>query len=373
MTPAFRSKGSEYFKARIRHPDGRRKIVGCSTTNRKAADAMWRWAESLFHDNTPVSVRVLDAIFGRRVTLAKAFHRRNDLPGLLETVSDVNVEPMVETWHASKKAGRRGSASADKYLNQVRVFIPEGKPFYRSQFTRQGIVAFLRGLAVEDPTRNRYRAALASFGAFLRDEGVIERNPVDEIKGWGEGDPRTDFYTMDEAVRVVNRIAGLEERAAVALAIGAGVERQVLERIRAQDITLKGNTAEVWADGGKQQWRRRLTRIVPEFAWCIPPIRDVLKNAHPDALIFARVCRDDHRLLDAIGAAAKAAGLRRLTLHDQRHTHAVGMLRAGYTAQVVAHQLGESNANLVHKVYGRYAVDERDYGKQVKDVTSHAT
>ena len=59
----------------------------------------------------------------------------------------------------------------------------------------------------------------------------------------------------------------------------------------------------------------------------------------------------------------KAAKLPRLTLHDQRHTHAVNMLREGYRPEVVAHQLGHSTPALVWKRYGRYTVDPRDYVK----------
>jgi integrase len=57
----------------------------------------------------------------------------------------------------------------------------------------------------------------------------------------------------------------------------------------------------------------------------------------------------------------EAAKVERLTLHDGRHTHAVNLLRAGASPQLVKTHLGHKDTNLVWRVYGNYITDDRDY------------
>jgi integrase len=51
----------------------------------------------------------------------------------------------------------------------------------------------------------------------------------------------------------------------------------------------------------------------------------------------------------------------RLTLHDGRHTHAVNLLQAGASPQLVKMHLGHRDTNLVWRTYGNYMTDDRDY------------
>lgn len=353
MTP-YRQGTSGYWKTRVRHPDGRRIVAGCDTTSKVTAKAMTRWVAQLYDERTPDGLAVLDAIVGRRVTLPAAFDGRFDLPGLLARVRDIDLEPHVARWLAVKQASRKGAASAAKYERQVRRLIPADEPFALSQFSRATIDAHLRGLDVQDPTRNRHRAALASFAKYLVREGVIPQNPVREIEGWSEGEGRLVHYSREQAQTLVGALA--QPYAAIdALMVGAGLEWQAVARLRARDLDLTAGTVQ--AHGGKTRWRNRLCRIVEE--WTIRSIAPALKGKLPDALVFDGIT--EWGALAAHKAAAKAKGLPPSTLHDWRHTHAVLMLRAGYKPTVVAHQLGHRDTSLVWSRYGRFVVDSSDY------------
>lgn len=353
MTP-FRPANSKTWKARIRHPDGRRITAGCDTTSHATALAMWRWAEGLYNDRRAQGVATLDAIVAKRVTLPRAYDMRHDLDALLARVQDVDIEPYVARWHAEKRKARKGGSSAGKYLRQVRTLIPEGQSFPKSRFTAKAIRSHIRGLKIDDATRNRYKAAFSSLAEFLHDEDILPENVVRGSKGWSEGEGRVVYYERDQAQAL---IAALNQpfQAIEALMVGAGFEWQAIARLRARDVDLEAKEAN--AQGGKTQWRNRRCRIVEE--WAIPYIRPALAGKFDNQLVFEGIT--EKRALIAHQNAVRALGLPHSTNHDWRHTHAVLMLRSGYKPTVVAHQLGHRDTSLVWKRYGRFVVDSRDY------------
>jgi integrase len=342
------------FKLKVRLPDGRMKLCGCGTRDEQRYNDIRKWIQQLKHGPVP-RIDVLEAIVLRDVPLPLAYDGRGDLTAVLGMSAVRNIEPLVARWHAEKAASRKGTASADKYERQVRELVPLGKAYLASRFTASEVRGFLRRLTCQDPTRNRYKAALSSFGEYLVDEGVLERNPVRDVRGFSEGQGREEFYEPEEAQAIAERMTDSECAAGFALACN-GLEWQAITRLRLRDVDLtKGS---VFADGGKNRWRRRTVKIV--WPWVLTYLQRVVGGKLPDAVVLPSL-NSDKVLLSAIASAATAAQLRRLTIHDQRHTCAVNMLRAGYRPEVVAHVLGHRDTSLVWKRYGRYVVSDRDY------------
>ena len=354
MTKPFRSPGRNAYKIRVRHPDGRSRVLGCDTTTLATARAIARWVDALYEDRTPIALDALDAIVSKRVTLPRCYDRRHDLTAYLQQTRDVDLSPLVDRWHADKKKSRKGAGSADKYREQVRQLVKAGEPFGQSAFTWRGVLTHLRSLNVQYPTRNRHKAAFSSFAQWLVMEGVLESNPIREIQGWSEGDGRLVYYEREQAKALIE-VLPYPYRAIDALMVGAGLEWQAIERLRVRDVDLAGPTVQ--AHGGKTRWRNRLCRIVEE--WTVPIIREWIRDRLPDARVFEGV--NEWTALKEHKTAAKLKGLPDSTLHDWRHTHAVLMLRDGYKPTVVAHQLGHRDTSLVWKRYGRFLVDSRDY------------
>lgn len=348
----YREPGRSTWKVRLYLPDGRRRTCTLGTDSKPTALAMVRFVEQLRSDRR---WDLLGAIAEGMVTLPFVYDHRQQLEKVVATLDDLDVAPYVAQWHAGKLKAKKGAGSADRYLKQVRRLIPVGKPFPRSRFTRKTIDEHLTGLAVEDPTRNRHRAAFMSFAKYLVRRDVLASNIVRDIEGWSEGDGRIQHYERADAQKL---IAALPQpfQAIEALMVGAGLEWQAIERLRVADVTLSA-TPTVYARGGKSRWRNRLCRIVEP--WTVPYIRPALAGKLPSALVFDGA--DNRRALEQHGKAIAAVKVDASTLHDWRHTHAVLMLRDGYKPTTVAHQLGHRDTTLVWQRYGRFIVDERDY------------
>jgi integrase len=289
---------------------------------------------------------ILDAILAKKITLADAYDAdvRGDLDGVLKTVNDVDLSPLVDEWAKTVNA---------KYVKQVRRLIPEGCRIPRSTFTKGVVSAFLAGLDASGPTKNRYRAALSVFAGWLVERDILEHNPVRDVRGYKEHDPRDQWMTWSDAQKVAER-APEPYRTIILLMAGTGLEWGVVERLRASDVDLKEGT--IHARGSKTRWRNRIVRAEP-FVWVA--LRRHLDGRIGPALVFDNV--DERVSLFALRDACEAAKIGAHRLHDLRHTYAVNALKAGYKPQVVAHQLGHKDATMVLKVYGRYIPDQNDY------------
>jgi integrase len=64
------------------------------------------------------------------------------------------------------------------------------------------------------------------------------------------------------------------------------------------------------------------------------------------------IWRKDNFMARVFRPAVRRAALKGLTFHDLRHTYASLMVAAGVSAQVIADQLGHSDARLVLQRYG---------------------
>jgi len=347
--------GSPVYRIRIRGK-GWRIVVSTGMRDADGAREVEAFAEQLYNRRR---WDVLDAIKAKQIKLADAYDAdvRGQLDDVLRTINDVDLSPLVTEWAKEANA---------KYVKQVRTFIPEGRRFPRSGFTKAAVKVFLAGLSVSGPTKNRYRAALSVFGRFLCERDILEHNPVRDVSGYQEHDPRDQWMTWADAQKVADR-APEPYRTIVLLMAGTGLEWGAVERLRATDIDLKAET--IHARGSKTRWRNRVVRA-EAFVW--PALKKHFRGLLGPALAFDGIGERAALLVlrDAMGAAKLDAH----RLHDLRHTYAVNALRAGLKPQVVAHQLGHKDATMVLKVYGRYIPDESDYQSQARaQATSRKT
>jgi integrase len=291
----------------------------------------------------------LDLIIARALSISDAYdaHEAGELADVVARLKaaqqDVDLEPLVTEW------AERANA---KYVKQVRTLIIAGKPFPASRFSRSEVSRFLAGLKVADPTRNRYRAALSVFARWLVEREVLDFNPVRDVRGFKERDPRDKWLDPFDAERLVYA-AHMPYRAIFALLYYSGVEIGAALKLTASDL---GTDGTVHVRGAKTRWRNRIIRV-PTWVW------ELLPRAMPGRPLFPGITYD--MVYDAHKAALEALGLSGYTMHDARHSYAVNALRRGLSPQVVAHQLGHRDASMVLRVYGRFIPQAEDYEPKV--------
>lgn len=337
----FRQKAGHSYKVRVSHgtksatlttgtPD--RVTAGHVVAFVKVMKARRRWD-------------VIDALLAKRVALPLAYdaYESGTLDTLLKELSSPDLDPLVTEW--SKDAN-------PKYVKQVRTLIKKGVAFSASRFTRSTISNHLASLKVSGSTRNRYRAALSVVGRWFVEREAIEANPVRDVRAAKSNAPRDLYHERADAIALVKQLPAPFN--AIEALMANGLERQVIARMSRKDVNLDRLTID--AHGSKTPHRNRVVRITE--AWTVPTIKAHLATLMPNAPVLT--VRLD-RVLDTHKRACRALKIPVTTLHDWRHTYAVNSLRDGMMAETVARQLGHRDAGLVHKIYGRFIVDERDY------------
>lgn len=347
MSP-FRSEGRQAWKVRLSLPDGRDRVCGTDTYSERTAKDMETWARGL-RRGSERRMDVYTAIVDGRVPLSVAYDHRGDLNALMDSLSDVNIEPFVAAWCSWKSGAKKGAGAATKYEKQVRTLVRAGVPFVRSRFTTRAIRKHLAALDCDDATRNHYKAAFSSFARYLVDHDVIDRNVVRDIPGWPKGEPRQTWYEMNDAKRV---IAALPQSIAAMEAVmcGACLEWGAITRLTVRDVDRELGT--IFARGTKRAWRARACKVLEIFEWCWAYIEPALVGKLPSALVFPDA--DGRRVGEVHHAVVEALGLEDSTLHDWRHTHIVLALKAGYPPIPLARQAGHKDAHLIWTVYGRH-------------------
>lgn len=257
------------------------------------------------------------------------------------------------------------------YARQLAVLYPDDQPLTVATFTRKEVVARLKTLPVQRPTKNRYKAAASSFANHLVDAELLEFNFVRTIKGFKENPARVVYYTHDDAKTLIGALAQPYAGAA-AFALAFGAEWCAIRDLEVGDLRLTENPVTARVRGAKREWRDRTVPLVPQLAWTLTYLTPLLKDKTPAVRVFAGL--REWELLRAQQATAKArkivaqgeAKFSPHDLHDWRHTHAVILLRAGYDEQIAAAHLGHKNTDLIRKRYGIYVPDRFDYAKQAR-------
>lgn len=349
----FKAKNAHTFKLRVTLEDRRSAICSTGTTERRVANdveamvkrfkARRRWD-------------VLESIVLKQVTLAAVYdaEQAGTLETLMAELKDVDLDPLVKDWAVRANA---------KYVRQVRRLIPEGERFVVSRFRRKVISTFLAGLDCDSPTKNRYRAALSVFAKWLVEREVLESNPVRDVAMYPENDPRMVWMTWKDAQRVANA-SHAPFRNLFAIMAATGIELAPALALTTADLDAVEKT--IHAHGTKKSWRNRVVRYE---SWAEVYVH-FLGSGIGARPLFPNITGDE--ALDVFKDAQKAVGLSGHRLHDLRHTYAVNALKKGYSEQVVAHQLGHKNTNMVRKVYGRFVPDASDYQVSATDSATNA-
>lgn len=347
----FRSKGRSVWKTRFYLPDDRGGSHTCGTSDYATACAIEEMIRTL---KRRLQWKALELVVLKRTTLADLYvaYESNALPPFIQRFEQLDLSPILGEWDGHPK-----------YKTQIRKFIPEGKRFGAEQFTKRNISLFLKGLVgkrgkkaypISGSTRIRYRAALSVFANYLVEIEAIPHNPVRDVAAAKPNAPRIVWLERGQAQALIGALSGAQ-RACEALMAACGVEWQVITRLRRRDIDLEACT--VHAQGGKTPWRNRVVRPTEEWAWEI--FAEYARDFTDNALIFEGLRHS--AALRTHKRIGKSLGLPVTTLHDWRHSYAVWSLKAGYSAQVIAHQLGHRDSYLVLTRYGRHVPDALDY------------
>lgn len=296
---------------------------------------------------------LLDAIASKVITVGQLYdaYSSSGLNSLREQLHDINLEPYVTAWVKGLRTDLAPDTVAH-YELYVGSLISKDKRFPRSSLSYERITTWLGSLTVGKSTKRKYHASLSGFCEYLKSIGVLQRNPMREVKAPRPSAPRMRYLEMSDILRL-SAAQPAPYNVLSTLLHGTGIEVSVALGLKRRDVdTLR---KEIRARGTKTKSRDRHARVA-EWAW--PQVEQHIALLMTNAPLFPGINRwtasDKHR------EACKALEIEEYQLRDSRHTYAVRAIRAGAPFEVVAQQLGHADTTMVVRVYGRFKPSEQE-------------
>lgn len=291
--------------------------------------------------------------------------------------TDPDLRPLAVQWingelptRVSKRRRPYPPRQQQDMARQLYALIPEvGLPC--SELTEKYVIRTLRDLEVSASTQRNYAGTWRMFTRWARrHKAPIPTDPFEFESDWlpAAAESRMTVWSHAERMAVLAQMHG-EQKAAIALSLGSGMELSALLRLRGKDVARDGSRV-VFADGTKTDYRSRYV-FVDEWAWSI--FEENTPSVIGNAKVFSwteeskgNTLRDNFYKAQVRAGVCDAAPKRNgedlwgqvpvHTIHDCRHTYAVcrGLGLDGEAArgnEYIASQLGHANEVMTTRVY----------------------
>ncbi len=219
----------------------------------------------------------------------------------------------------------------------------------------EALTAFVLDLherGYSDKTKTRKVASTKALFGFLLEEGVIDKNPMEDFASPGVGESLPETLSVEEVEALLS--AGeadtpmsLRDRAIIEIMYATGVRVSELVSLDIDDVDLDENFVRCMGKGSKE-------RIIPVHDEAVEAVRVYLHDgreslAGPAAGRALFVSRKGGRLTRQalwliLKSRAQAAGIeRKITPHTLRHSFATHLLIGGAQLRHVQELLGHAS------------------------------
>ena len=203
-----------------------------------------------------------------------------------------------------------------------------------------------------DKTKTRKVASTKALFGFLLEEGVIDKNPMEDFASPGVGESLPETLSVEEieallSVEEALTPMSLRDRAIIEVMYATGVRVSELVSLDIDDVDLYENFVRCMGKGSKE-------RIIPVHDEAVEAVRVYLQDgreslAGPAAGRALFVSRKGGRLTRQalwliLKSRAQAAGIeRKITPHTLRHSFATHLLIGGAQLRHVQELLGHAS------------------------------
>ncbi|MBM3958569.1 MAG: site-specific tyrosine recombinase XerD [SAR202 cluster bacterium] len=270
---------------------------------------------------------------------------------------DDELDNFLNYLAVEKGASRHTIAAYASDLTQLIEFLESGPASARAETWREVTTPRLARF-VEDMdargyspgTRARKIASAKSLFKFLKDEGLIEANPADQLRAPRAGRPLPKALTVEQVDRLLAALEadrsseGLRDHAMLELLYAAGLRVSELVGLDVADVEVTTATVRAFGKGGKERLVPLHDRAVSAVSAYLSKARGKLAGTGSgDALFLNR--RGGRMTRQAFWLRLRSAAVRsgigvHLTPHTLRHSFATHLLQGGANLRQVQEMLG---------------------------------
>ena len=216
-----------------------------------------------------------------------------------------------------------------------------------------GYLLWLQDRGYSDTTRARKLASAKSMFGFLAEEGIIARNPSEDLSSPRVGRSLPEVLSVDDVERLLAAACigdtpeAERDQVMLELLYASGMRVSELVSLNMDDLSLEQGYVRCFGKGAKE-------RVIPLHGKAVDVLKGYLREARPlmattrsgDALFLnrrgERLTRQGFWLI-LKGHASRAGLGRRITPHTLRHSFATHLLRGGAPLRHVQELLGHAS------------------------------
>lgn len=276
---------------------------------------------------------------------------------------DISFDVLVKTYLARQK----GLISEASYYNTVFLTNKYILPYFNNtpinKINKQSITGW-KNHVMSDDMKPSYKKSiyirLKQIFNFAIDYYNLPYNPCPNNLSLGQIVPLQNYWTIDEFRQFATTLNKPHHIMAFYLLFWTGIRCGELLALTWNDVDFSDNSLSISKSykrlhkkdiltSGKTAASRRIV-IMPQF------IADMLKDFQRMNLYSGNRIFDfsSATLNNKLIRGAEIAGVKRIRIHDLRHSHASMLINAGFQPIDVADRLGHSNANITLKVYSHF-------------------
>jgi integrase/recombinase XerD len=267
----------------------------------------------------------------------------------------MTIEEAFEGWVLDLRMRRRSERTIEQYKSVVGAFLryvgPRDVQEVTSPMLRLYVASALASTHNAE-TLKREIGCIKTFGKWLEDQEIVERDPFSKVKKPQTDHPERRIVSPRDAQAIFaafDRDSRDEARdyVLVQLTLDTGLRVSEVCGAKIGDLNLEQGWLQVWGKGRKQR-RVPLSPAVKMLLW--KWIKgDRRRWAKTDYLFVSRLGGplDRHRVSGRFRAKVQQAGVQyRVRFHDLRHAAATYALRAGMPKERVSRMLGHANDSI---------------------------
>lgn len=309
-------------------------------------------------------------------TKAEALAYEHDFKKAAKLQVDITLGTLAEKYLQHYAVTRKAS-SLSVTSNRINKYIlPDLRDMKIKDITVQTIEEWQKTLPKKNISESMIRSVNVAFSALLNyatKNYNLPKNPFSGTTKTGKIRKKQDFWELDEYLAVAEFFDDIFDQVVFNTLFWTGMRIGELEALQPKDINFKANTFYI-----HQSYNPEKHVVGP------PKTPDAERTIHVPSFVMEII----HTYLDSLAVTpeypfltlarptlrgrlaryAHLAGVKRITLHDLRHSHASYLIHQNASLPMIAKRLGHSSPEITLRTYAHcYKTNELEIIQEIEN------
>ncbi len=309
---------------------------------------------------------------------AKAWER--DFLERLQGTPEMTFGSLCDLYFEDLKTHTKESTSRTKTLQIKKWILPFWKDKRVNEATAADVRAWqgtIKNSGLAESTMSIINGDLSSIFNFAMRYYNLPSNPCRNVKSIGKLSRSLNFWTLEEFKTFIPSVTDPILHAAFMVLFWGGIREGELLALTVKDFDQENSTITIRGTYNrhnkvdkitppKTEHSKRVVTLPESVSSEIASVIAMLYEPDPGDRIFQTVT--GRKLRYSLDTGAADTGLKRIRVHDLRHSHVSMLIDMGFQPLLIAERIGDS-VEMINRVYGHLYPDRhKDVAKRLEEL-----